>query len=117
MLSYILTNTWILNNARKLTDLIFSNLFFVFYFLGPFWSFRAPGSVKNVLGVLFGARCNIFRHFWWTERQNDEKVSLQFEWKALPDVPPSTCICLNSAMGKDFFMVPAYVVKQFTAVI
>ena len=60
-----------------------SNYFlFDFLFFCHFGAFLAPGSVQNVPGIVFGAGCTIFRHFWLTERQNGEKVK-SVEWPPL----------------------------------
>ena len=54
----------------KWTELLFCS--FAFFF-SRFWALWHKGSVKNVLGVVFGARCTENRHYWWTECQNEEK--------------------------------------------
>ena len=50
-----------------------------------FWAFWALGSVKNVPGVLFGVGCTIFRHFWWTERQQVKPKNAFHANKLIPN--------------------------------
>ena len=56
---------WGVGLPKKLKTFTFLICFVLF---GPFWALWAPGSVKNVPGVVFGAECTIFRHIWWTLR-------------------------------------------------